>query len=193
MGGTDELARQSSQGLGHSTAVPACSWYLAVPGRGLINAPCSFARSVSWCCRQLTGDSSGGVLAEAGRRRDAAMAFGSYEAHLSACTRKFNKSGFQRSWDFGLRPSATLFARVVRARGPMPPVMAVPVPKMGPARPTVSFSLLWASAADLEEECGQGRWEITAGDLTLCSAPPTDPHGRVPLPRRRQSRPSRDS
>ena len=40
------------------------------------------------------GDSSGGELAEAARRRSAAEAFGSYEAHLAACTRKFNKSGF---------------------------------------------------------------------------------------------------
>ena len=84
------------------------------------------------------GDSSGGELAEAARRRSAAEAFGSYEAHLAACNRKFNKSGFQRSWDFGLKPTATSFAGVVCARGPLPLLMAVPVPKMGPSRPTVS-------------------------------------------------------
>ena len=84
------------------------------------------------------GDSSGGELAEASRRRSAAEAFGSYEAHLAACNRKFNKSGFQRSWDFGLKPAVTSFTGVVCARGPLPPVMAVPVPKMGPSRPTVS-------------------------------------------------------
>ena len=66
----------------------------------------------------VDGSSGGGELAEAARRRSAAEAFGSYEVHLAACNRKFNKSGFQRSWDFGLKPTVTSFAGVVCARGP---------------------------------------------------------------------------
>ena len=77
------------------------------------------------------GDSSGGELAEAVRRSSAAEASGSHEAHLAACNREFNKCGFQRSWYFGLKPMVTSFAGVVCSRGPVAPVMSVPVPKMG--------------------------------------------------------------
>ncbi|CAE7808661.1 unnamed protein product [Symbiodinium sp. CCMP2592] len=66
------------------------------------------------------------------------MAFGSYEAHLASCMRKFNKTGFVRSWDFKLKPSANLFAGMARASGPMPPVMSVPVPKMVSSQVTVA-------------------------------------------------------
>ena len=63
-------------------------------------------------------------------KRDAAVSLESYEAHLAACNRKVNRTGFNRSWDFRLKPSVSPFAGVVRSRGPMPPVMSAPVPKM---------------------------------------------------------------
>ena len=63
-------------------------------------------------------DFSGGVFAEAARLWSAAEALGSYEAHFAACNRKFYKRGFQRSWDFGLKPAVTPFAGVVCAHGP---------------------------------------------------------------------------
>ena len=71
------------------------------------------------------------------RRRQAEVPVQDYEAHLAACTRKVNKTGYSRSWDFRLRPSSVLFTGVVRSRGMFPPVPSL-VPVITPVTPTVA-------------------------------------------------------
>ena len=57
------------------------------------------------------GASSRGDLTEAAHCRSAAVTFGSYEAHLAACTRKFPRVGFPCSWGFRAEACSRLVRR----------------------------------------------------------------------------------